>query len=99
MLTHHGQLFVASSNPIAPTDAPEGVEAKFTFGTGIGAEAFAETLPATFGGYLPAALAAGVYQIAPPPRVVNRNGLEGIQEALNAMKAGISAAKLVVERC
>ncbi|KAK7985463.1 chaperonin 10-like protein [Apiospora saccharicola] len=92
------KLFVASSNPIAPTDIPEGVEAKFTFGTGTGAEAFAETLPATFGGYLPEALATGVYKIAPPPQVVNRKGLDGIQEALDTIKARISAVKLVVER-
>ncbi|RKU47566.1 hypothetical protein DL546_006956 [Coniochaeta pulveracea] len=94
------KLFVASSNPVSPSDVPEGVEAKFTFGTGSGAEMFAETLPATFGGFLPEALERGVYKIAPPPRVVNRKGLEGIQEALDIiMKAGgVSATKLVVER-
>jgi NADPH:quinone reductase-like Zn-dependent oxidoreductase len=92
------KLFVASSNPVAPSDVPEGVEAKFTFGTGGGAEAFAETLPATFGGFLPEALAKGVYKIAPPPQVVNKKGLEGIQEALDIMKTGVSATKLVVER-
>jgi NADPH:quinone reductase-like Zn-dependent oxidoreductase len=92
------KLFVVSSNPVVPTDVPEGVRAKFTFGTGIGADAFAETLPATFGGYLPQALATGVYKIAPPPRVVNKRGLEGIQEALDLMKKGVSATKLVVER-
>ncbi|KAK7914223.1 hypothetical protein PG985_011926 [Apiospora marii] len=92
------KLFVASSNPIAPNDIPEGVEAKFTFGNGTGAEIFAETLPATFGRYLPEALAAGVYKIAPPPQVVNRKGLEGIQEALDALKDGVSAVKLVVGR-
>ncbi|KAK6829546.1 hypothetical protein PG987_010130 [Apiospora arundinis] len=92
------KLFVASSNPIAPDDIPEGVEAKFTFATSIGPEAFAETLPATFGGYLPETLAKGVYRIAPAPQVVNRKGLDGIQEALDVMKGGVSAVKLVVER-
>lgn len=92
------QLFVASSNPVAPSDLPEGVEAKFTFGTGIGAEAFAETLPATFGGYLPEALAKGVYKIAPPPQVVDSKGLEGVQKALDLIMGGVSATKLVVER-
>ncbi|KAK8061595.1 GroES-like protein [Apiospora phragmitis] len=91
------KLFVASSNPMAPTDIPEGVEAKFTFGAGIGPEAFAETLPATFGGYLPEALAKGVYKIAPSPQVVNRKGLDGVQEALDILKNGTSAVKLVVE--
>jgi hypothetical protein len=74
------------------------VEAKFTFSTVSGPDAFAETLQATFGGYLPEALAKGMYKIAPPPQVVNRRGLEGIQEALDLIKAGVSATKLVVER-
>lgn len=89
---------VVSSNPIVPSDIPEGVEAKFTFGTGTGPDAFAETLPATFGGYLVEALAKGVYKIAPPPQVVNNKGIDGIQEALDELKAGVSALKLVVER-
>ncbi|KAL2194475.1 chaperonin 10-like protein [Corynascus similis CBS 632.67] len=46
-----------------------------------------ETLPATFGGYLPEALAKGVYKIAPSPLVVNRKGLEGIQEAIDLQRA------------
>ena len=58
-----------------------------------------ETTTATFGGYLPEALARGDYKVAPPPLVVNRNGLEGIQEAIDLMKKdNISAIKLVVER-
>jgi hypothetical protein len=39
-----------------------------------------------------------MYKVAPPPQVVNRRGLEGIQEALDLMKRGVSATKLVVER-
>ncbi|KAI1179081.1 GroES-like protein [Nemania sp. FL0916] len=89
---------VASSNPVSPGDVPEGVTAKFTFGAGVGPEAFAETLPATFGGYLPEALAKGVYKIAPPPRVANKKGLDGIQEAMDILKGGVSASKLVVEQ-
>ncbi|KAI0019952.1 GroES-like protein [Xylariomycetidae sp. FL0641] len=92
------KLLVASSNPVAPADVPDGVEAKFTFGTGSGAELFAETLPVTFGGYLVDALAHGAYKVAPPPRVVNRRGLDGVQEALDLIKRGASATKLVVER-
>ena len=90
------KLFVASSNPVMPGDAPEGVEAKMTFGTG-GADIFTETLPITFGGFLPEALAKGLYKIAPPPQVVPTKGLEGIQEALDILKKGVSAKKLVVE--
>lgn len=90
------KLFVASSNPVMPGDAPEGVEAKMTFGTG-GADMFKETLPITFGGFLSGALAKGLYKIAPPPEVVPTKGLEGIQEALDVLKKGVPANKLVVE--
>lgn len=89
-------LFVASSNPIMPGDAPEGVRAKFTFGTG-GLNDFRSTIPVTFGGFLPDALAKGVYRVAPPPRVIATKGLEGVQEALDILKKGTSATKVVVE--
>ncbi|KAM7214801.1 GroES (chaperonin 10)-like protein [Rhypophila decipiens] len=93
------KLFVASSNPVNPTDVPEGVECKFTFGAVDPVEPFGETTPATFGGFLPEALAKGVYKVAPPPQVVNKKGLEGVQEALDILKSGkVSATKLVVER-
>ena len=45
-----------------------------------------ETTLATLRGYLPEALAKGAYKVAPPPLVVNRNGLEGIQEAIDLMR-------------
>lgn len=45
-----------------------------------------ETTFATFGGYLPKALASGAYKVAPPALVVNRMGLEGIQEAIDLMR-------------
>jgi hypothetical protein len=48
-----------------------------------------ETSQTTFGGYLPEALAKGVYKAAPPPLVVNKKGLEGIQEAIDIQR-GIS---------
>ena len=90
------KLFVASSNPVMPGDAPEGVEAKMTFGAG-GAEAFNEIVPITFGGFLAEAVMKGKYQVAPPPEVVPAKGLEGIQVALAMLKKGVSAKKLVVE--
>ncbi|KAM0795808.1 hypothetical protein BDR22DRAFT_893789 [Usnea florida] len=71
------KLFVASSNPVMPGDALEGVEAKMTFGTG-GADVFKEILPITFGGFLVEGLAKGVYKVAPSPEVVPAKGLEGI---------------------
>ena len=90
------KLFVASSNPVMPGDAPEGVEAKMTFGTG-GVEAFNEIVPITFGGFLAEAVAEGKYKVAPAPEVVPAKGLEGIQVALDILKKGVSAKKLVVE--
>lgn len=45
-----------------------------------------ETTVATFGGYLPEALARGHYKVAPPPLAVNRKGLEGIQDAIDLMR-------------
>ena len=45
-----------------------------------------ETVPATFGRYLPESLANGAYKIAPTPLVINRRGLEGIQEAVDLMR-------------
>lgn len=79
-----------------PGDAPEGVEAKMTFGTG-GPDMVKETLPITFEGFLIEALAKSVYKVAPPPEVVPTKGLESIQEALDILKKGVSGKKLVVE--
>ncbi|KAL2826397.1 chaperonin 10-like protein [Aspergillus cavernicola] len=87
-------LLVASSNPIMPGDAPEGVEAKFTLG---GLEEMRDSLSASWGGFLAEALKAGKYQVAPSVEVVPTKGLEGIQEALDLWKKGVSAKKLVIE--
>ena len=61
-----------------------------------------ETTLATFGGYLPEALAKGAYKVAPPPLVVNRRGLEGIQEAIDLMRViaekGVEGVKEFVDR-
>ena len=45
-----------------------------------------ETTPATFDGYLPMALADKTYKVAPPPVIVNKKGLAGIQEAIDIMR-------------
>ena len=90
------KLFVATTNPVPEGAAPEGVVAKWLFGTG-GAELYRESTPATFGGFLPDALAVGVYKVAPVPEVVPTKGLEGIQEALDILKKGVSAKKIVIE--
>ncbi|KAI1476876.1 GroES-like protein [Daldinia eschscholtzii] len=88
--------FIASTNPVVPEDVPEGVTVKFTFGTGDN-DPFAETIPITFGGYFRDALHKGVYKIAPTPQVVSRKGLDGIQDALDIFKKGVSSKKLIVE--
>jgi hypothetical protein len=43
----------------------------------------------------PAALAEGRFRAAPEPKVIG-HGLESIQTALDAQRAGVSAQKLVV---
>ena len=90
------KLFVASSNPVMPGDAPEGVEAKMVIGSG-GPNMFAETIPITFGGFFVDALANRTYKVAPSPQIMPTKGLEGIQEGLDILKKGVSATKLVVE--
>ncbi len=54
-----------------------------------------EVGPAVYENFLPAALAEGRYQAAPEPRVIG-HGLESIQAALDAQRAGVSAEKLIV---
>ncbi|KAK9312073.1 oxidoreductase [Lipomyces starkeyi] len=90
------KLFVAASNPVPEWAAQEGVEAKMIFASG-GAVIYHETSPATFGAFLPEALAKGLYKVAPVPEVVPTKGLEGIQEALDILKKGVSAKKIVIE--
>ncbi|KAL4816108.1 chaperonin 10-like protein [Aspergillus spinulosporus] len=87
------KLRVAASNPVRDGAAPADIEVKMIFAGGTAI--YYETSPATFDGYLPEALAKGRYQVAPTPQVVATKGLEGIQEALNLLKKGISAKKLV----
>ncbi|KAJ5730947.1 uncharacterized protein N7483_005455 [Penicillium malachiteum] len=87
-------LRVAATNPVTEDVVPEGVEAKMIFASG-GAVIYYETNLATFAGYLPEALAKGTYKVAPVPEVVPTKGVEGIQEALDILKKGVSAKKLV----
>ena len=50
---------------------------------------------AIFGKFLPQALAAGKFLASPKPEIVG-NGLQSLQDALKAQKAGVSAKKIVV---
>ena len=91
------KLFVASTNPVTEGAAPEGVEARFMLDSSGNGSFWLEANAATFGGFLPEALAKGQYKVAPAPEVVPTKGLEGIQEALDMLKKGVSAKKIVVE--
>lgn len=51
---------------------------------------------AVWGKYVPAALADGKLLAKPDPLVL-RGGLSRVQEALDTLKAGVSATKVVVE--
>jgi NADPH:quinone reductase-like Zn-dependent oxidoreductase len=69
-----------------------GIRWKFIFGTtllwnGVG--------KAVYEDFLPGALAEGKYIAAPDPQVVGK-GLENIQPAIDVMRKGLSAKKLVV---
>lgn len=86
--------FVAFVAPLE--DAPNDIEAKFIFASG-GSVIYHEISPATFGGFLPDALASDAYKVAPNPQLVPNKGIEGIQEGLNVLKQGVSAKKIVVE--
>lgn len=89
-------LFVAAATPVTEEAVPEGVKAKMIFASG-GAIIYHETSPATFGGFLPEALAKAQYKVAPAPETVATKGLEGIQDGLDILRKGVSARKIVVE--
>ena len=91
------RLFVASATLVPEGAAPEGVVAKMIFGNDVGVEFYRETTPATFGEFLPDALSQGRYKVAPTPEVVPIKGIEGIQGALDILKKGVSAKKIVIK--
>ena len=70
----------------------KGVETKFVFGTDLMANEVGELI---YKDFLPDALAKGEYVAAPEPQVVGK-GLERVQEALDMLRKGVSARKLVV---
>ena len=87
-------LPVASCTPVTGGAASQGVDVKMVFNGG-GVSGYQETNQATFASYLPEALARGVYQVAPIPEVVSTRGVAGIQEAIDILRKGVSAKKLV----
>ena len=88
------KLFVASVAPIET--APNDVEANFIFASS-GLDIYREISRATFGGFLPDALASDAYKVAPKPEVVPTKGIEGIQEGLDVLRQGVFAKKIVVK--
>jgi len=78
---------------LAPPEArPIGVEATQIFGTSLRED---EVGPMIYRDFLPQALAAGTFVPAPPAKVVGQ-GLEMLQPALETLRAGVSATKIVV---
>lgn len=69
-----------------------GIRATFVWGSSLMTN---EVGPMLWADYLPAALADGRYRLAPAAEVVGV-GLEQVQPALDALRRGVSARKLVV---
>ncbi|ERS95191.1 hypothetical protein HMPREF1624_08402 [Sporothrix schenckii ATCC 58251] len=85
--------FLALTMVMPPGGVPAGVEGKFVEGVHDD-PAFTQSFLGT-DGFLPRALEAGTYQVAPAPQIVG-HGLEALQGGLDMVKAGVSATKVVV---
>lgn len=75
-----------------PADLPQGVEARHIAGTSLKDD---KVGPMIYRDFLPQALEDGSFVSAPPAKIVG-HGLEALQGALQVLKAGVSAAKVVV---
>ena len=93
-----GSKRVASARPGPPTQLRArrarrlGVQVSIVWGSTLKDN---EVGPAIYADFLPAALAAGSYRAAPEASVVG-DGLARIPDALQQLRAGVSATKLVV---
>jgi NADPH:quinone reductase-like Zn-dependent oxidoreductase len=87
-----GRKFVAMAVQFDPAQVPEGVGAKFIFGSDLKDN---EVGPAIFEHFLPKALEEGAFKCGTTPLVAGE-GLESIQEAFEVSKKGVSAQKVVV---
>ena len=92
----NGTSKLASAPPLA-TDAPtmEGVEQKFVFAP-YGADARDEHFHFAFTEWLQGKLARGEYTPSPAIKVID-GGLESANKALDELRSGVSATKLVLE--
>jgi len=86
-----GARRVAATLP-PPEDRPIDVEATHIFGTALRED---EVGPMIYRDFLPHALATGSFVAAPAARIVG-TGLAALQDAVQAQKHGVSAAKIVV---
>jgi NADPH:quinone reductase-like Zn-dependent oxidoreductase len=86
-----GKKHIASTQ-LPPEDLPEDVTAKMVVAFAIKDD---EVAGHVYNEYLPKALAAGNFVLAPEPQVVG-HGLQAIQGAVEMHKMGVSARKLVV---
>jgi NADPH:quinone reductase-like Zn-dependent oxidoreductase len=86
-----GSKFVATTKPRFPTP-PEGVEIKHIRGDLLVTNSLGKSIYEEF---LPKALEAGSYVVAPKPTVIGR-GLEHVQAGIDAIVKGVSATKIVV---
>ncbi len=75
-----------------PANLPFNVDARHILGTSLRDD---EVGPMIYRDFLPGALAAGTYIAAPRARVVG-SGLDALQPAVEALRAQVSAAKIVV---
>jgi NADPH:quinone reductase-like Zn-dependent oxidoreductase len=87
-----GNKFVALTMP-PPPNLPEGTKYKFANASNLINEK--EIGAAIYNKFLPKALASGKFTPAPTAEVVG-NGLESLQLAMDTLKKGVSAKKLVV---
>jgi hypothetical protein len=86
-----GKRIVAAT--LAPSaDLPPGVEARHIAGTSLKDD---EVGPMIYKDFLPQALVSGSFVASPPARIVG-HGLAALQDALQVLKAGVSAVKVVV---
>ncbi|KAI2627293.1 GroES-like protein [Hypomontagnella submonticulosa] len=88
-------LFVACANAAPEGAVPQGVQATFVYDTNPKGFYY-DTCSVLFADFLPRALASGEYKVAPTPEVVPTRGVAGIQEALDIVKKGVSAKKIIV---
>ena len=83
---------VAGTSSVMIRSMLRGIRTRFVWGSSLMTN---EVGPMIWDSFLPAALAEGRYIAAPESRVVG-SGLEHIQVALDELREGVSAQKLVV---